>query len=109
VRPDCESLKLTSSLLAVLRQRDLDSVAKAIEAETGMVHRPPVDGDRVTGVCRRMVVTSSGRFALIDDGLGFSLVPWRPVLEQRVGQQLAAAIRGDQVTWSSGRRGGVSR
>jgi Protein of unknown function (DUF3363) len=65
----------------VLRPRDLDAVAKALAAETGMVHRSIVGGERTTGVYRRMVVTSSGRFAMLDDGLGFSLVPWRPVLE----------------------------
>ena len=109
MRPDCESLKLTSSLLAVLRQRDLDSVAKAITAETGMSYRPLVDGEHATGVYRRMVVTASGPFAMLDDGLGFSLVPWRPVLEQRIGQQLTATLRGDHVIWSLGRQRGASR
>jgi len=46
---------------------------------------------------------------MLDDGLGFSLVPWRPVLEQRIGQQLAATLRGDRVTWSFGRHRGLSR
>ena len=97
---DGEQMKLPSNLLTALRQRDLDSVAKAITAETGMSHRPLADGERATGVYRRMVVTASGRFAMLDDGLGFSLVPWRPVLEQRTGQQLTATIRGDHVIWS---------
>ena len=52
---------------------------------------------------------ASGRFAMIDDGLGFSLVPWRPVLEHRIGQQLSATLRGDHVTWSFGRQRGLSR
>lgn len=34
------------------------------------------------------------RFAMLDDGVGFSLVPWKPVLEQRLGQSLAATFRG---------------
>ena len=67
-----------------------------------MVHRPLVEGERITGVYRRLVVTSSGRFAMLNDGLGFSLAPWRPVLEQRIGQHLAATMRGDGVTWSFG-------
>ena len=74
-----------------------------------MSYRPLADGERTTGVYRRMVVTSSGRFAMLDGGLGFSLVPWRPVLEQRIGQQLSATLRGDQVTWSFGRQRGLSR
>ena len=106
---DGERLKLPLNLLTTLRQRDLDRVAKAIAQETGMVHRPLVDGQRAVGVYWRLVVTSSGRFAMLDDGLGFSLVPWRPILEQRIGQQLAATIRGDHVTWSFGRQRGLSR
>ncbi|WP_433913813.1 DUF3363 domain-containing protein [Brenneria populi] len=27
-----------------------------------------------------------GRYAMLDDGMRFSLVPWRPVIEQRLGQ-----------------------
>ena len=102
-------LKPPPNLLTALRQRDLDGVAKAIAAETGMVHRPLVEGERITGVYRRLVVTSSGRFAMLDDGLGFSLAPWRPVLEQRIGQHLAATMRGDGVTWSFGRQRRLSR
>jgi hypothetical protein len=106
---DGDRVKVSSNLLTELRQRDLESVAKAITAETGMSYRPLVDGERATGVYRRMVVTSSGRFAMLDDGLGFSLVPWRPVLEQRIGQQLTATIRGDHVNWGFGRQRGPSR
>ncbi len=106
---DGDRLKVPSNLLTALRQRDLDAVAKALAAETGMSYRPLVDGQRATGVYRRMVIAASGRFAMLDDGLGFSLVPWRPVLEQRIGQRLSATLRGDQVTWSFGRQRGLSR
>ena len=106
---DGDGSKVPSNLLTALRQRDLENAAKTITAETSMVHRPLVDGVRTAGVYRRMVVTSSGRFAMLDDGLGFSLVPWRSVLEQRIGQQLSATLRGDHVTWAFGRQRGLSR
>lgn len=106
---DRKRLKIPTNLLTALQQRDLDGVATAIAKETGMVYRPLVDGELTAGVYRRLVVTSSGRFAMLDDGLGFSLVPWRPVLEQRIGQQLNATLRGDHVTWSFGRQRGISR
>jgi hypothetical protein len=106
---DGDGVNVSSNLLTELCERDLDSVAKAITAETGMSYQPLADGERATGIYRRMVVTSSGRFAILDDGLGFSLVPWRPVLDQRIGQHLSATLRGDQVTWSFGRQRGPSR
>lgn len=37
---------------------------------------------------------ASGHYAMLDDGMGFSLVPWKPVIEQRLGQWLAATVRG---------------
>jgi len=29
---------------------------------------------------------------MLDDGLGFSLMRWKPVIEQRSGQRLAATV-----------------
>jgi hypothetical protein len=46
---------------------------------------------------------ASGRYAMLDDGMGFSLVPWRPVIEQRLGQQIAATVRNGGVEWIVGR------
>jgi hypothetical protein len=40
---------------------------------------------------------------MLDDGMGFSLVPWRPVIEQRLGQHIAAVVRGGGVSWELGR------
>lgn len=108
-RREGNRLNVPSSLLAALCQRDIESVAKSMAAETGKVYRPLIDGERTAGVYRRMVVTSSGRFAMLDDGLGFSLVPWHPVIEQRVGQQMAATMRGDHVAWSICRQKAISR
>jgi hypothetical protein len=50
---------------------------------------------------------ASGRYAMLDDGLGFSLVPWKPVIEQRLGQQLAATVSGGGVAWEIGRQRGM--
>lgn len=37
------------------------------------------------------------------DGVGFSLEPWKPVIESRLGQQLAATLRRVGVSWEIGR------
>jgi hypothetical protein len=51
---------------------------------------------------------AGGRFAVLDDGRGFNLVPWKPVIEQRLGQEVSAVVRGASVTWNVGRQRGVS-
>lgn len=99
---------LARNLLATLRGRELATAAQRIAAETGLEHRPVADGERVSGVYRRSVMLASGRFAMLDDGLGFRLVPWKPVIERRLGQTLAATVRGGGVSWEFGRQRGPS-
>lgn len=95
---------LARNLLGTLRNRELAQAAKDIAGETGLEHRPVADGQRVAGIYRRSVMLASGRYAMLDDGMGFSLVPWKPVIEQRLGQQLSATMRGSGVSWEVGRR-----
>lgn len=99
---------LARNLLATLRGRELAQTAKDIAAETRLEHRPVADGQRVAGIYRRSVMLASGRYAMLDDGMGFSLVPWKPVIEQRLGQQLAATVRSGGVYWEIGRQRGPS-
>jgi len=95
---------LARKLLGTLRNRELAQAVKDIAAETGLEHRPVADGQRVAGIYRRSVMLSSGRYAMLDDGIGFSLVPWRPVIEQRLGRRLAAIVRGGSVSWEVGQQ-----
>ncbi len=97
---------LARNLLSTLRNRELVQAAKDIAAETGLKHCPVVDGQRAAGIYRRSVMLASGRYAMIHDGKGFSLVPWRLVIEHRLGQQLAVTVRGGRVVWEFGRERG---
>ncbi|ANC43274.1 TPA: relaxase/mobilization nuclease and DUF3363 domain-containing protein [Pseudomonas aeruginosa] len=97
---------LARNLLGTLRNRELAQAAKDIATETGLEHRPSADGQRVAGIYRRSVMLASGRYAMLDEGKSFSLVPWRPVIEQRLGQQLAATVRSGGVSWEIGRQRG---
>jgi type IV secretory pathway VirD2 relaxase len=101
-----QRVMLARNLLATLRGRELAQTAKDIATQTGLTHRPAADGQRVAGVYRCSLMLASGRYAMLDDGMGFSLVPWKPVIEQRLGQQLAATIRGGGVSWEIGRMRG---
>ena len=94
------------NLLATLRGRELAKVAQGIAAETGLEHRPVADGQRVAGIYRRSLMLASGRYAMLDDGMGFRLVPWKPVIEKRLGQKVVATVRGDGVSWEIGRHQG---
>jgi type IV secretory pathway VirD2 relaxase len=95
-------------LLDTLRRRELDGVSSKLAAETGLAHRPSAEGEHVAGVYRQRVTLASGRFAMIDDGLGFQLVPWRPALEQQLGKQVSGVMSpGGAVDWGLGRKRGL--
>jgi type IV secretory pathway VirD2 relaxase len=95
-------------LINTLRRRELSDATARLSAATGLPHRPSADGEHVSGVYRQRVTLSSGRFAMIDDGMGFQLVPWRPALEQQLGRQVSGTlIPGGSVDWSSGRKRGL--
>jgi hypothetical protein len=46
---------------------------------------------------------------MIDDGLGFQLVPWRPAFEQKLGRQVTGIMKpGGDIDWSFGRKSGIA-
>ncbi len=95
-------------LLNTLKQRELGEAAAKLAAETGLTPRPSAEGGHVAGVYRQRVTLASGRFAMIDDGLGFQLVPWRPALERRLGREVSGVMApGGVVEWNFGRKRGI--
>jgi type IV secretory pathway VirD2 relaxase len=94
-------------LLATLRARDVEQAARVIEAETGLAHRPVADGQTVSGFYKQSISLVSGRFAMLEDGVGFSLVPWRPFIDKRLGQALRAVVRGEHASWEVGVQRGI--
>jgi type IV secretory pathway VirD2 relaxase len=92
-------------LLNTLRKQELGAAAGKINAETGLIYRPSAEGEAVAGVYRQRMILSSGRFAMLDDGIGFQLVPWRPALEQQLGRHVSGVtLPGGGVDWSFGRK-----
>jgi type IV secretory pathway VirD2 relaxase len=95
-------------LLETLRRRELDAAGAKLSAETGLPYHSVAEGESIAGVYRQRVSLASGRFAMIDDGLGFSLVPWTPSLERQLGRQVSGMVRsGGTIDWSFGRKRGL--
>ena len=95
-------------MLDTLRKRELDSVGAKITGETGLAYRPAAAGEKIAGVVRQRLALTSGRFAMIDDGLGFRLVPWASTLEQQLGRQVSGVVRaGGGIDWALGRQRGL--
>ncbi|PWB83458.1 MAG: type VI secretion protein [Methylocystaceae bacterium] len=95
-------------LLVTLRARELDEAGNRLSAQFGLPRQRTAEGESVAGVYRQRVTLASGRFAMIDDGLGFSLVPWSPSLERELGRHVSGVMSpGGGVEWSFGRKRGI--
>ena len=90
---------LNANLLGTLRSRELAATAQSIALQTGLTYRETIDGESVRGVYRRPLDLASGRFAMLDDGVGFSLVPWRPVMDEHLGKTLRGVAIGTNINW----------
>lgn len=95
-------------LLDTLRQRELATAGARLAEETGLPYHAIPDGGSITGVFRQRVNLASGRFAMIDDGLGFSLVPWTPSLERQFGNHLTGKMIDGRVEWDFARKRGLA-
>jgi hypothetical protein len=95
--------------LATLERREIERVGHQLARERGLAYMPANAGEYVSGRLAGVARLVSGRFAMIDNGLGFQLVPWQPLLEKRIGQQIGGLIRDDGgIEWTLGRNRGLS-
>jgi type IV secretory pathway VirD2 relaxase len=101
-------VSFTRGLIDTLRQREIEALGQKLATETGRPFSKVGIGEYVAGAYRQRFALASGRFAMIDDGLGFQLVPWTPSLEKQFGQHVSGVSRGDVgVDWSFGRKRGL--
>jgi len=100
-----QRIVFAQNLLGSLRERELAAAGARLEADIDRAFRPTKDGEYATGVYQRRLTLASGRFAMIDRGLGFQLVPWTPSLEKHLGQHVSGVVRGDDgIDWSFARK-----
>ncbi|PYE85188.1 relaxase/mobilization nuclease domain-containing protein [Phyllobacterium leguminum] len=103
------SVVFARKLTDTLRRRELDALGERLTIETGQPFNRAGNGEYVTGTYRQRFALASGRFAMIDDGLGFQLVPWVPSLEKQLGKHVSGVTRNDGgIDWSFGRKRGLS-
>jgi len=101
-------LGVPKDLLSRLEQQEIARVGPEMAKARGLTFTPAEPGNYVTGALVGSANLASGKFAMIDDGLGFSLVPWQPVLEQRLGQHITGiAMPNGGIDWTFGRSRGL--
>jgi len=92
-----------ANLLAILQRRELLRVAGQLSEELSLPFAEAIPNMRLDGHLLRPVDLVSGRFALVERSRDFTLVPWRPLLEARIGQPVSGIMREAGVNWTFGR------
>jgi type IV secretory pathway VirD2 relaxase len=96
-------VRVKANLIGTLKHQEVERVGRQLAAERGLAFQPIREGHTVRGKLLGSAHLASGRFAMIDDGLGFSLVPWRPVLKKDIGREVMGVMRGGDISWQLGR------
>lgn len=82
-------IRAPRDLVQRLEAREIARVGRAMAADRGRDWTPVKPGSRFGGELVGSTRLACGRFATIDNSMGFSLVPWNDALERRMGQQIA--------------------
>jgi type IV secretory pathway VirD2 relaxase len=98
---------LAPNLIDTLRSAELRDATQRIAQRTGLTPYEHGPGSAIAGTYRERVTLASGRFAMIDDGLGFQLVPWRPALDRQLGASVTGTMTPGGVDWTLGRSRGL--
>jgi hypothetical protein len=101
------NIHIPSSTVATLQRQEVERVGQQMARECGLTYVPANAGEYVSGRLAGVASLVSGRFAMINNGLGFQLVPWQPLLEKRIGQHVTGLQRDDgRIEWTFGRNRG---
>lgn len=104
-RREGQRVILARNLIDTLRSGEIDALGTKLTAETGLQFIRTGDRDPIAGIYRRRLSLASGRFAMIDDGLGFSLVPWSQSIERHLGRHVSGVAQGARgIEWNAGRK-----
>lgn len=94
-----QRIVLARDLLTTLRERDVNAAGDSLAGSTGKRFHRLQNGSNALGIYSRSIQIASGKFALIENEKSFSLAPWRPIVETRLGQRLSVTIRGSSAEW----------
>jgi hypothetical protein len=96
------SFLLPRNLVAILEHQEVERIWQEMAKRRGRTFRSAKVGEYVSDTLAGSTNLASGRHAMIDDGLGFSLVTWQPVL----GRHITGIVRSAGIECNLGRKPG---
>jgi type IV secretory pathway VirD2 relaxase len=74
-----KTITIKHGTIGALERQEVDRVGREMAAERGLAYAPSGPGEYVSGRLAGIAALASGRFAMIEDGLGFQLVRVEPL------------------------------
>src|SRR5260370_18029754 len=92
VRLEDGRIRVSKDFVANLERTEVNRLGKAMAAERGLTFTAAKIGEYVSGTLVGSTQLANGRFPMIDDGIGFQLLPGQPVLDKRISHHITAVI-----------------
>ncbi|MDB2438763.1 DUF3363 domain-containing protein [Hellea sp.] len=97
------------STLEALREIDLQDASGHFQKSIGKPYAPLGEDRNVEGIYKQSIQRPSGKFAVVERAKDFTLVPWRPVMERRIGQTISGKVSAGGISWDIAKARGMSR
>jgi Protein of unknown function (DUF3363) len=97
-------VRARADLLATLQRNELERTGAELAKEYNLPFHMAEAGEQVQGKVTGTIQLASGKFAMIENAFEFQLVPWRPVIDDHLGREIAGVMRdGGGIEWRIGR------
>ncbi|KXV61399.1 hypothetical protein AD948_01825 [Acetobacter senegalensis] len=101
-------VRYRKNLRATLEGREVERVGQAMAGKRGKLWRPLDGFETIQGTMKGPVDLASGRFAVLESGHEFSLVPWRPEIGRQRQKEMAISMdEHGGISWELGRGRGL--
>ena len=97
-------LRVPKDLLSRLEQQEIARVGPEMAKARGLTFTPAEPWNYVTGTLVSSANLAGGKFAMIDDGRGFSLVPWQLMRHGASGCEVGRQANSSGIWFSICRR-----
>ncbi len=104
---DGKTTRYQRNLLMLLQRKELLAAGERLASELKLDFVEALDGHRTSGVYKRPIHLTSGKFVIIEKSKEFTLVPWRPTLEHQRSKMIAGTVQGASVQFDSGKKWGM--
>ncbi|MFO1126277.1 MAG: DUF3363 domain-containing protein [Methylocystis sp.] len=100
-------IRAPGDLVARLERSEIERVGKSMAADKLTPFKMKAEGERVSGVFTGTTNLVSGKYAIIENAYEFTLVPWRPIIDERLGRQISGVVRDSGISWDFTRTRGI--